>query len=123
MHIIADDPATTRDIPSFCEFMDHQLIQKEVDSTPYHYWIKKAWNKPQAVDFSHKIANLCTKSTACLINDGEVRPQNRHFHHRKIHRHRRTHLHQHSDLQSRFPSPHTPHRLFQLMAVTLFVVR
>ncbi len=66
LHIIADDPATTRDIPSFCEFMDHQLIQKEVDSTPYHYWIKKAWNKPQAVDFSHKIANLCTKSTACF---------------------------------------------------------
>ncbi|WP_419693085.1 sulfurtransferase TusA [Mannheimia haemolytica] len=41
LHIITDDPATTRDIPSFCEFMDHQLIQKEVDSTPYHYWIKK----------------------------------------------------------------------------------
>ncbi len=25
LHIIADDPATTRDIPSFCEFMEHQL--------------------------------------------------------------------------------------------------
>lgn len=66
LHIIADDPATTRDIPSFCEFMDHQLIQKEV--TPPHTitGLKKAWNKPQAVDFSHKIANLCTKSTACF---------------------------------------------------------
>lgn len=41
LHIIADDPATTRDIPSFCEFMDHQLLQKEVSSSPYHYWIKK----------------------------------------------------------------------------------
>lgn len=41
LHIIADDPATTRDIPSFCAFMDHQLLASETDSTPYHYWIKK----------------------------------------------------------------------------------
>ncbi len=41
LHIIADDPATTRDIPSFCEFMDHQLLKKEVKHTPYHYWVKK----------------------------------------------------------------------------------
>lgn len=41
LHIIADDPATTRDIPSFCEFMDHQLIKKETESIPYHYWVKK----------------------------------------------------------------------------------
>ena len=39
--IIADDPATTRDIPSFCEFMDHTLIASETAQTPYHYLIKK----------------------------------------------------------------------------------
>ncbi|MGL5360538.1 MAG: sulfurtransferase TusA [Shewanella sp.] len=39
--IIADDPATTRDIPSFCEFMDHTLIASETSQTPYHYLIKK----------------------------------------------------------------------------------
>lgn len=39
--IIADDPATTRDIPSFCEFMDHQLLHRETESVPYKYWIKK----------------------------------------------------------------------------------
>ncbi|ABS06186.1 Sulfurtransferase TusA [Shewanella baltica] len=39
--IIADDPATTRDIPSFCEFMDHTLIASETTQTPYHYLIKK----------------------------------------------------------------------------------
>ncbi|RYV03644.1 sulfurtransferase TusA [Shewanella sp. OPT22] len=39
--IIADDPATTRDIPSFCEFMDHTLIASEIEGTPYHYLIKK----------------------------------------------------------------------------------
>ncbi|QYJ86219.1 sulfurtransferase TusA [Shewanella mesophila] len=39
--IIADDPATTRDIPSFCEFMDHTLIASETATTPYRYLIKK----------------------------------------------------------------------------------
>lgn len=39
--VIADDPATTRDIPSFCEFMDHTLIASETTQTPYQYLIKK----------------------------------------------------------------------------------
>lgn len=40
--IKADDPSTTRDIPSFCRFMDHQLIQSNVDQLPYQFVIKKA---------------------------------------------------------------------------------
>lgn len=40
--VVADDPATTRDIPGFCEFMDHQLVQQETAETPYRYWIKKS---------------------------------------------------------------------------------
>ncbi|MCH1931762.1 sulfurtransferase TusA [Shewanella sp. A25] len=39
--IIADDPATTRDIPSFCEFMDHTLIASDTSQTPYQFLIKK----------------------------------------------------------------------------------
>ena len=39
--IIADDPATTRDIPSFCQFMDHTLLQSEVGTPPFKYWVKK----------------------------------------------------------------------------------
>ncbi|KNC65773.1 sulfurtransferase TusA [Pseudoalteromonas ardens] len=39
--ILADDPSTTRDIPSFCEFMDHTLVAKEVDDLPYRYLLKK----------------------------------------------------------------------------------
>jgi tRNA 2-thiouridine synthesizing protein A len=39
--VTADDPSTTRDIPSFCRFMDHELINSEVDSIPYKYIIKK----------------------------------------------------------------------------------
>lgn len=41
LHIIADDPATTRDIPSFCLHMEHQLLTAETTVKPYHYWIKK----------------------------------------------------------------------------------
>lgn len=41
LHIIADDPATTRDIPSFCQFMDHTLVKQQVGELPYQYWIKK----------------------------------------------------------------------------------
>ncbi|USD65274.1 sulfurtransferase TusA [Vibrio sp. SCSIO 43136] len=37
----ADDPSTTRDIPSFCRFMDHTLIASHTDSLPYLYLIKK----------------------------------------------------------------------------------
>ncbi|MGF1763351.1 sulfurtransferase TusA [Aliivibrio kagoshimensis] len=39
--ITADDPSTTRDIPSFCRFMDHQLLASDTDSLPYKYLIKK----------------------------------------------------------------------------------
>ncbi|MCY9854762.1 sulfurtransferase TusA [Vibrio mediterranei] len=37
----ADDPSTTRDIPSFCRFMDHQLLGSQTESIPYLYLIKK----------------------------------------------------------------------------------
>ncbi|MCE7630864.1 sulfurtransferase TusA, partial [Vibrio fluvialis] len=39
--IKADDPSTTRDIPSFCRFMDHQLLGAKTDELPYQYLIKK----------------------------------------------------------------------------------
>ncbi|PWI31774.1 sulfurtransferase TusA [Vibrio albus] len=39
--IKADDPSTTRDIPSFCRFMDHQLLQAQTDQLPYQYLIRK----------------------------------------------------------------------------------
>jgi tRNA 2-thiouridine synthesizing protein A len=39
--IIADDPATTRDIPSFCQFMDHTLVASDITTAPYRYLIKK----------------------------------------------------------------------------------
>lgn len=39
--IKCDDPSTTRDIPSFCRFMEHELIAKNVNKTPYLFVIKK----------------------------------------------------------------------------------
>lgn len=39
--IKADDPSTTRDIPSFCRFMDHQLLDSQTETIPYIYLIKK----------------------------------------------------------------------------------
>jgi tRNA 2-thiouridine synthesizing protein A len=39
--IIADDPATTRDIPGFCTFMEHELVAQETAGLPYRYLIRK----------------------------------------------------------------------------------
>lgn len=41
LEVIADDPATTRDIPSFCRFMDHELVLAQTAATPYRYVIRK----------------------------------------------------------------------------------
>ncbi|MBU2114919.1 MAG: sulfurtransferase TusA [Gammaproteobacteria bacterium] len=40
--IIADDPATTRDIPAFCRFMDHELVGSDTNELPYRYVVKKS---------------------------------------------------------------------------------
>lgn len=39
--ITADDPATTRDIPNFCHFMEHTLIDSAATSVPYWYLLRK----------------------------------------------------------------------------------
>lgn len=39
--VIADDPASTRDIPGFCTFMDHSLLASETAQPPFKYWVKK----------------------------------------------------------------------------------
>ena len=39
--IIADDPATKRDIPGFCEFMEHTLITALTTDTPYYFFVRK----------------------------------------------------------------------------------
>jgi tRNA 2-thiouridine synthesizing protein A len=41
LHITADDTSTTRDIPSFCRFMDHELVLQQTNAKPYSYLIRK----------------------------------------------------------------------------------
>ncbi|WP_395338824.1 sulfurtransferase TusA [Ningiella sp. W23] len=39
--IVADDHSTTRDIPSFCRFMQHTLLDCQTSHSPYKYIIRK----------------------------------------------------------------------------------
>ncbi|WGW00399.1 sulfurtransferase TusA [Vibrio sp. YMD68] len=41
LFVKADDPSTTRDIPSFCRFMDHELVAFQTEKLPYQYLIRK----------------------------------------------------------------------------------
>lgn len=41
LSIVADDPSTARDIPSFCRFMQHTLVTAQTDTLPYQFVIKK----------------------------------------------------------------------------------
>ncbi len=40
--IKCDDPSTTRDIPSFCRFMEHELVAQQTSTLPFLFVIKKA---------------------------------------------------------------------------------
>lgn len=42
--VLADDPATTRDIPNFCRFMDHHLLTQQINTMPYYYLLEKVSN-------------------------------------------------------------------------------
>ena len=39
--VLADDHSTTRDVPSFCRFMEHTLIVSQVEPSPYEYIVQK----------------------------------------------------------------------------------
>lgn len=41
LSILADDPATARDVPSFCRFMEHTLVASQTQSLPFTYLIRK----------------------------------------------------------------------------------
>lgn len=41
LFVLADDPASIRDIPSFCQFMEHRLIKMETAEPPFKFWIQK----------------------------------------------------------------------------------
>ncbi len=39
--VVATDPSTQRDIPKFCSFLGHQLLQQEHTEQSYIYYIRK----------------------------------------------------------------------------------
>ncbi|MFO8044503.1 MAG: sulfurtransferase TusA [Halomonas sp.] len=40
LKVIASDPATTRDVPKFCQFLGHELIRQEEVEGHYLYMIR-----------------------------------------------------------------------------------
>lgn len=42
LEILATDPATTRDIPKFCNFLGHELLDQQHSDSEYRYWVRKA---------------------------------------------------------------------------------
>ena len=41
LKVIATDPSTERDIPKFCTFLEHSLLEKRIEGVNYLYWIQK----------------------------------------------------------------------------------
>ncbi|ERS88952.1 MULTISPECIES: sulfurtransferase TusA [Halomonas] len=40
LKVIASDPATTRDVPKFCHFLGHELIDQQERGDSYLYFIR-----------------------------------------------------------------------------------
>ena len=41
VQVVATDPSTQRDIPKFCQFLGHELLQQEEADGGYRYWLRK----------------------------------------------------------------------------------
>ena len=41
LEVVATDPSTKRDIPKFCGFLGHELIEQSERESNYYYLIKK----------------------------------------------------------------------------------
>lgn len=42
VQVVATDPSTCRDIPKFCNFLNHELLEKKEQDNRYYYLIRKA---------------------------------------------------------------------------------
>lgn len=43
LKVMATDPATTRDVPKFCQFLGHELLEQDISSeSSYLYFIRLA---------------------------------------------------------------------------------
>ena len=41
LYVVATDPSTQRDIPKFCSFLGHELLDQAQTDSEFKYWIKK----------------------------------------------------------------------------------
>lgn len=41
LRVVATDPSTTRDIPKFCGFLGHELVEQQEADGQFIYFIKK----------------------------------------------------------------------------------
>lgn len=41
LKVIATDPSTRRDIPRFCLFLGHELLEQQEEAGTFLYWIRK----------------------------------------------------------------------------------
>ncbi|SET66588.1 MULTISPECIES: sulfurtransferase TusA [Marinobacter] len=41
LRVLATDPSTTRDIPRFCQFLNHELLRQEQAEDQYLFWIRR----------------------------------------------------------------------------------
>lgn len=41
LKVIATDPSTRRDIPKFCVFLGHELLEQAEEGDTFLYWIRK----------------------------------------------------------------------------------
>jgi tRNA 2-thiouridine synthesizing protein A len=41
IEVIATDPSTQRDIPKFCLFLGHDLVEQKENGTQFFYYIRK----------------------------------------------------------------------------------
>lgn len=42
IEVVATDPSTQRDIPKFCLFLGHELLDQAEEEGSYYYWIRKS---------------------------------------------------------------------------------
>jgi tRNA 2-thiouridine synthesizing protein A len=42
LEVVATDPSTQRDIPKFCNFLGHELLDQQQQEQKFYYYIKKA---------------------------------------------------------------------------------
>ncbi|WP_190294817.1 MULTISPECIES: sulfurtransferase TusA [Marinobacter] len=41
LRVVATDPSTTRDVPRFCQFLNHTLVKEHHTETEFVYYIRR----------------------------------------------------------------------------------